>query len=236
MLQQSLQQEQCGTGAAPGNDAAAAAQQQDGAHDGRGQQDARHVGLQHQQDQDRHQPQDGPDELHHDAVVDPLAQGHLAESDLRGPGGDVCREQDHLKLCHLGGLQGQAAEADPPAAAVDGAAEQHQYQQDQADNIAQLDHSAQEAVVKIGEQEHHAQAQHRAEQLGFDVMEAVPKAEIARGIACTEQHDQPEHHDDGQGRHPVEQDGRPGAGVPLKDGKRLCFFSAECCQTAPLLN
>ena len=29
---------------------AAAAQQQDGAHDGRGQQDARHVGLQHQQD------------------------------------------------------------------------------------------------------------------------------------------------------------------------------------------
>ena len=104
MLQQSLQQEQRGTGTAPGNDAAAAAQQQDGAHDGRGQQDARHVGLQHQQDQDRHQPQDGPDELHHDAVVDPLAQGHLAESDLRGPGGDVCREQDHLELCHLRGL------------------------------------------------------------------------------------------------------------------------------------
>ncbi len=75
VLQQSLQQEQRGTGTAPGNDAAAAAQQQDGAHDGRGQQDARHVGLQHQQDQDRHQPQDGPDELHHDAVVDPLAQG-----------------------------------------------------------------------------------------------------------------------------------------------------------------
>ena len=72
------------------------------AHHQQGQGDP--VGHQHQQDQDRHQPQDGPDELHHDAVVDPLAQGHLAEFDLRGPGGDVCREQDHLKLCNLGGL------------------------------------------------------------------------------------------------------------------------------------
>ncbi len=59
--------------ARPGDDAAAAAQQQDGAHDGRRQDDARHMRLQHQQAHHRDEGQQRDDQFPHDTLIEPDA-------------------------------------------------------------------------------------------------------------------------------------------------------------------
>ena len=68
VLQHRFQQQHTGGSAHPCDDAAVAAQQQDGAADGRRQDDARHMRLQHQQAHHRDKGQQRDDQLPHDAL------------------------------------------------------------------------------------------------------------------------------------------------------------------------
>ena len=221
VLQQCLQQKNAGSRPRPGDDAAVSAQQQDGAHDGRSQHDAGHVGLQHQQRQHQQQGQQRNDELPHQALVEPDAGRHPAVGagvqlfQPGGLGGQMGREQDHLKLGDLRYLHRKAAERDPAAAAVERRAEQHQHQQYQTEQIPRPDQLAQKTVVDIGKQGHGHNAKPQTEHLAADKVQAVAKAEVACGVAGTEQHHQPEDHDDAQRRHPVDEERWPGAGVAL---------------------
>ena len=242
VLQHRFQQQHTGGSAHPCDDAAVAAQQQDGAHHSGGQHDAGHVGFHNEQRHHQHQRQQGQDQLPHQPLLEPRPHRHPAAAagvqlfQLRGLGRKVGCEQDHFKLCDLGDLHRLPRDAQPAAAAVQRRAEQHQHQQHKADDVPRPDHFAQKAVIHIGKGDHHQQPKAEAENLRFDVMEAVPKAEIAGGIACTVEHHEAEHHDDAQGRQPVQQKRRPRAGVPLQKGKRLGSFSADGCHVQHLLN
>ena len=231
MLQHGAEQQHSGRAARPGDDATAAAQQQDGAHDGRGQHDAGHVGLQHQQRQHQQQGQQRNDELPHQALVEPDAGRHPAVGagvqlfQPGGLGGQMGREQYHLELCDLRYLNGKA-DAQPAAAAVEGRTEQHCDEHHDADDIARPDHPAQKAVVDAGEEQHDRETQTQAEHLRLDVVKAVAHPQVARGVAGTEQHDESEHDDDCQRRQPVDEHLRPGAGA-RQDGKGLRLFSPD---------
>ena len=188
MGQQRLQQKDRADRAAVGDDAAAAVQQQDAAHDGAHQHDARHMGLQHQQKHHRHQRQQGDGQLPNELLVQPPARSQMGAALPRdgaaGAAGQVGGEQDHFKLDQLRHLQGgQAADVQPAAAAVERLAEQHRHQQHQADEVARPHELADEPQVKIRKQEHHPYPDQGVKGLRLDVVKAVPHAEIAGGIA-----------------------------------------------------
>ena len=94
-------------GTRPCDDAAAAAQHEDGAHDGRRQDDARHMRLQHQQAHHRDEGQQRDDQLPHDALVepfphrDPAGRGGVELFQMGRFRGQMGREQDHLELGDL---------------------------------------------------------------------------------------------------------------------------------------
>ena len=89
---------------------AAAAQQQDGAHHRHRQHDAGHVRLHRQQDDHRHKGQHRHHQLLPHTHPQPLPGGkqdaalRVQPLHLRRFGRKMGTEQDHLKLCHLGGL------------------------------------------------------------------------------------------------------------------------------------
>lgn len=233
MPQQRLQQACAEAGTRPCDDAAAAAQHEDGAHDGRRQDDARHMRLQHQQAHHRDEGQQWDDQLPHDALVepfphrDPAGRGGVELFQMGRFRGQMGREQDHLELGDLRHLNRDTGHTQPAAAAVQGRTEEHRDEHEDADKIARPDQPAQEAVVDAGEEQHRPQPQPQTEHLGLNVVEAVPHPQIARGVAGAEQHDQPEHNDDRQRRQPVDEHLRPWAGVFLDDGKRLRLFSSD---------
>ena len=107
MPQQRLQQACAKAGTRPCDDAAAAAQHEDGAHDGRRQDDARHMRLQHQQAHHRDEGQQRDDQLPHDALVepfphrDPAGRGGVELFQMGRFRGQMGREQDHLELGDL---------------------------------------------------------------------------------------------------------------------------------------
>ena len=78
---------------------------------------------------------------------------------LRCLGCKMGTEQDHLKLCHLRGLQRKACKTDPAAAAVQGCHSQGDGQHGQHDDVPRHHHLAQKTVIHIAYQEHTAQPQ-----------------------------------------------------------------------------
>ena len=134
------------------------------------------------------------------------------------------REQDHLKLCHLRGLQSQAAQTDPAAAAVQRCKGQRDGQHGQHHPVQRLARPAQEAVIHIAHDYHTANANGHADSLLLDVVQAVAHAQVAGGVACAVQHYKAEHHDNGQRCQPVEQQPVPRSRVPLQRRHPCTFF------------
>ena len=134
------------------------------------------------------------------------------------------REQDHLKLCHLRGLQSQAAQTDPAAAAVQRCKGQRDGQHGQHHPVQRLARPAQEAVIHIAHDYHTANANGHADSLLLDVVQAVAHAQVAGGVACAVQHYKAEHHDNGQRCQPVEQQPVPWSRVPLQRRHPCTFF------------
>ena len=114
------------------------------------------------------------------------------------------REQDDGELGHLTGLDGghgHPLDLDPPGTAVyrlAQARDQHQHQKHQGQGIKGIGPLAQPVVIQITHHPHDPQAQQGVEELGADILIAVPVIVIAGGIAGTEQHDKPEHQQDQQ--------------------------------------
>ena len=101
---------------------------------------------------------------------------------LRCLGREAGAQQDHLKFCHLRGLQREPAKADPAAAPVQRGHGQGDRQHGQHDEVPRHHHLAQEAVVHIAHGKHAAQTNEHAQRLLLDVMEAVAHAQITGGV------------------------------------------------------
>ena len=113
-------------------------------------------------------------------------------------------EQDDGELGHLTGLDGghgHPLDLDPAGTAVyrlAQARDQHQHQKHQGQGVKGIGPLAQPVVIQIAHHPHDPQAQQGVEELGADILIAVPVIVIAGGIAGTEQHDEPEHQQDQQ--------------------------------------
>ena len=240
MGQQRFQRNNGNARPCPGQDAAAAAEQQDGAHNGHRQDHGRHMRFQKKQAQYRDHPEHRPDQLPPDPYINPFPHAQFFAGLPPEPRCVRCQvrcEQDHLKLCQFRSLQRQERQRDPALTAVDGRHGQGNHQQCQYDEITWPHQLAQEPVVHIAHNEHRHNANQQKDRLLAGKIKTAAFAQIARGIAGTEQHHDAEHQDHAQREQPVDEQRRPRPRVLLKDcHRRLLFFAVGCHRRATPLS